>query len=95
MEGIYSAVILVGIILIIVLYLLPRYGPHYRSKLTCPDCNRQFTYHWIPGGSFLALRSGKMRKLKCPYCHKQSLYDVITNRIRKPKKNKPKNKKGK
>ena len=86
MVDLYIIVIIIGIAIIIGLYLLPRYGPHYRSRLTCPDCKKQFTYHWIPGGSFLSMRSGKLRRLKCPYCQKRSLYNIVAYRI---KKNKP------
>jgi len=90
MVDLYVVVILVGLALMAVLFLLPRYGPHYRSRLICPDCKKQFTYHWIPGGSLLSLRSGKLRRLKCPYCRRQSLYNVVAARIQKPKTSKRK-----
>jgi DNA-directed RNA polymerase subunit RPC12/RpoP len=76
-------VILVGMISILILFLLPRYGPHYRSRLTCPKCKKEFTFHWLPGGSFLSFRSGKLRRLRCPYCHEHAMYNITATRIRK------------
>jgi DNA-directed RNA polymerase subunit RPC12/RpoP len=85
----FIAVPVVAVVMLIVFILLPRYGPHYKSRLTCPDCKKQFTFHWIPGGSFIAMRSGKLRRLKCPYCHHQAIYNIVAARIRK---NNPQNK---
>jgi len=65
--------------------LLPRYGPHYTSRLTCPNCKKQFNYHWIPGATFTSLRYGNKRRLHCPYCHQQSTFEVAKTRISKAK----------
>lgn len=63
--------------------LLPRYGPHYTSRLFCPRCKKQFYFHWVPGASFNALRYGNKRPLKCPYCHEKSMFEIASTRISK------------
>jgi hypothetical protein len=87
-------ILLIAIPVIVVLFtilfiLLPRYGPHYTSRLTCPRCKKQFNYHWIPGATFTSLRYGNKRHLKCPYCHQPAVYDITRTRVAKPKPAKP------
>jgi len=50
---IYAAV--TAVIFVAVFMLLPRYGPHTISRLTCPKCKKKFNYHWVPGASFISL----------------------------------------
>ena len=78
---IYAAV--TAIIFVAVFMLLPRYGPHTISRLTCPYCKKKFNYHWVPGASFISLYRGNNRRLKCPYCHKVSNFDIASTRISK------------
>ena len=66
--------------------LLPRYGPHYISRLTCPNCKRYFNFHWIPGATITSLIYRNKRTLKCPYCHVKSSYDIMSTRVSKSKK---------
>jgi hypothetical protein len=54
---------------------------HYTSALTCPKCDRQFEYGWVPGASFGALRLGRGRYLKCPLCKGWSTFDVVDTRV--------------
>jgi len=70
----------------ILFVLLPRYGPHYTSRLLCPNSKRQFFYHWIPGATLMSLRYGNKRHLKCPYCHIQNTFEIAKTRVSKPKK---------
>ncbi|MGD0643677.1 MAG: hypothetical protein ABSA75_02090 [Candidatus Bathyarchaeia archaeon] len=63
--------------------LLPRYGPHSISRLTCPKCKKKFNYHWVPGASFISLYRGNNRRLHCPYCRQVSTFDIASTRIRK------------
>lgn len=70
--------------------LLPRYGPHYTSRLTCPNCKRHFNYHWVPGATLTSLRYGNRRRLHCPYCHELSTYEIAKTRISKAQPAKPK-----
>jgi hypothetical protein len=65
--------------------LLPRYGPHYTSKLTCLHCKKQFNYHWIPGATFTSLRYGNKRRLTCPFCKTLSTFDIAQTRVSTPK----------
>jgi len=65
--------------------LLPRYGPHYTSRLTCPNCKKIFNFHWIPGATITSIVYRGRRNLKCPYCHVKSNYDVMSTRVTKPK----------
>ena len=74
-------VIVVGFTVLFI--LLPRYGPHYTSRLTCPNCKKQFNYHWIPGATFTSLRYGNKRRLHCPYCKKLSTFEIAHTRISK------------
>jgi hypothetical protein len=73
----------VGALLLFI--LLPRYGPHYTSRLTCPNCKKIFNFHWIPGATITSLLYRNKRNLKCPYCHVKSNYDIMTTRVIKPK----------
>jgi hypothetical protein len=63
--------------------LLPRYGPHTISRLTCPKCKRKFNYHWVAGLSFISLYRGSKRRLHCPYCHEVSIYEISLTKISK------------
>jgi DNA-directed RNA polymerase subunit RPC12/RpoP len=65
----------------IVYTVLPRFGPHYTSRLTCSKCGKQFDYNWLPGGSFTAVRLGKERYMRCPLCHEWSTFDIWSTRI--------------
>jgi DNA-directed RNA polymerase subunit RPC12/RpoP len=73
---------------LVLLILLPRYGPHYISKLTCPRCQKNFNFHWIPGATITSLIRRNYRVLKCPYCHTKSTYDIAATRVAAPKKQK-------
>lgn len=70
-------------IFVAVFMLLPRYGPHAVSRLTCPKCKRQFNYHWVPGASFISLYRGNNRRLHCPYCHEVSNFNIAVTRLNK------------
>jgi len=82
-------IVVIGFLIIFI--LLPRYGPHYTSRLTCPNCKKAFNFHWIPGATFTSLVYRNNRKLKCPYCNVKSTFNVMSTRVKKLKKN-PKNK---
>jgi hypothetical protein len=70
---------------VILFVLLPRYGPHYISRLTCPNCRKTFNFHWVPGATITSLVYRGRRQLKCPYCHVKSTFDIMATRARKPK----------
>ncbi|XES77477.1 MAG: hypothetical protein ACBZ72_01050 [Candidatus Bathyarchaeia archaeon] len=72
--------------------LLPRYGPHYTSRLTCPHCRKQFNFHWVPGATLTSLRYGNRRRLHCPYCNMLSTFEIAKTRISKTKSTKPQSK---
>ena len=76
-------VVIVAAVFIVVFLLLPRYGPHAVSRLTCPHCKGQFNYHWVPGASFISLYRGNMRRLKCPYSHEVASYNIAVTRLSK------------
>jgi hypothetical protein len=81
---------------VVLMILLPRYGPHYTSKLTCPSCRKSFNFHWIPGATITSIIRRNYRVLKCPYCHTKSTFDIMATRAATPKKPKePKAAKGK
>jgi hypothetical protein len=84
--------LIVVIVFLALLTLLPRYGPHYTSRLTCPNCKKSFNFHWIPGATITSMIYRGRRNLKCPYCHVKSNYDIMSTRVRKPKPQKPKSK---
>jgi hypothetical protein len=78
-------VIVVAIGFVLLFFILPRYGPHYTSRLTCPNCRKSFNFHWIPGATITSLFRRNYRDLKCPYCHKKSTYDIASTRVSTPK----------
>jgi hypothetical protein len=75
----------VAIGFVVLFVLLPRYGPHYTSRLTCPNCRKSFNFHWVPGATITSLVYRGRRSLKCPYCHVKSTYDIMSTRVSKPK----------
>jgi len=76
--------VLIVVIGVIVYLLFPRVrGIHLTSRLICPECGKQFDYPWIPGGSFSAVRLGTKRYMQCPYCHKWSIFEIWSTRIKK------------
>jgi DNA-directed RNA polymerase subunit RPC12/RpoP len=78
--------IVVAIGFVVLFFVLPRWGPHYTSRLTCPNCRKTFNFHWIPGATIASLIQRNYRTLKCPYCHRKSTFDVAATRVAKPKK---------
>jgi uncharacterized protein YbaR (Trm112 family) len=76
-------IIVTAAVFIVIFILLPRYGPHAISLLTCPKCKGQFKYHWVPGASFISIYRGNTRRLKCPYCREVSTYNIATTRLSK------------
>jgi DNA-directed RNA polymerase subunit RPC12/RpoP len=85
----------VAIGFVIIFILLPRYGPHYTSRLTCPNCKKTFNFHWIPGATITSLIRRNYRDLKCPYCHRKATYDIGATRTRTAKTTKPQKTKAK
>ncbi|MCW4028559.1 MAG: hypothetical protein NWE92_02785 [Candidatus Bathyarchaeota archaeon] len=77
--------IVVAIGFIILFFVLPRWGPHYTSRLTCPNCKKTFNFHWIPGATITSIMNRNHRKLKCPYCHIQNNYEIAATRVRTAK----------
>ena len=77
--------LVVAIGFVILFILLPRFGPHYTSRLTCPNCRKSFNFHWVPGATITSLVYRGRRQLKCPYCHVKSTYDITSTRVTKPK----------
>ncbi len=81
-----SALFLVVAIGFVILFiLLPRFGPHYTSRLTCPNCRKSFNFHWVPGATITSIVYRGRRQLKCPYCHVKSTYDIMSTRVAKPR----------
>jgi len=89
-DVISALFIVVAIGFLIIFYVLPRYGPHYTSRLTCPNCRKSFNFHWIPGATLTSLIRRNYRVLKCPYCHIKSTFDIAATRVSTPKKTKVK-----
>ena len=79
------AIAFAGLVTIfVVIYLLGRYrsakhggrGFVQRSRLTCPKCHGTFDYTWVPGGALTAVRLGPSRYMRCPICHRWSVFNV-------------------
>lgn len=82
MNGIGLVVIAVILVVSFIIYkVLPSKGYGYLSKLTCTKCSHTFDYRWIPGGSFTAIRLGTKRYMRCPSCHKWSMFDIWSTRV--------------
>lgn len=56
-------------------------GLHYASRLAYPKCRSEFEYAWLPGGSFTAVRLGKLRYMRCPKCKRWSWFNIWSTRI--------------
>jgi len=76
-------VVITAVLFVVIFMLLPRFGPHAVSRLTCPKCKKKFNYHWVPGASFISIYRGNTRRLKCPYCHEVAIYNIATTRLSK------------
>ncbi|MGE5555276.1 MAG: hypothetical protein ACM3UY_03285 [Methanocella sp.] len=86
MDFIMLLFLITAIGFVILMFLLPRYGPHYTSKLTCPRCHKSFNFHWVPGATITSLIRRNYRVLKCPYCHTKATYDIGATRVATPRK---------
>ena len=86
----FPVILLIGVaipaVVIAVLVVLPRFGPHYTSRLTCPRCSKTFDYRWVPGASLTAVRLGPTRFMRCPLCHQWSDFDIASTRVQGPEK---------
>jgi hypothetical protein len=85
MDLIYILVPVVVVGFFVFFILLPRYGPHYVSRLTCLNCRRGFNFHWVPGATLTSLRYGNRRRLKCPYCGQVNTFDIASTRVSQSK----------
>jgi len=83
------APITIGVILVAIYLAAPRFGPHYTSRLTCPKCGKTFDYHWLPGGSFSAIRLGTKRYMRCEICKKWSTFSIVSTIVKPDKTRKP------
>ncbi|MDG6906176.1 MAG: hypothetical protein JRN20_10375 [Nitrososphaerota archaeon] len=82
------------VVVLVAIYLaMPRFGPHYTSRLKCPKCGKEFDYDWLPGGSFTAVRLGTKRYMSCPLCKKWSTFDILSTIVPPPKDDKGSDKK--
>jgi len=84
----------VGVVVGVVLFLVVFYihilrrgrrigtrGVFQRSRLTCSKCGTTFDFDWFPGGSFTAVRLGKVRYMSCPVCHRWSTFNIYDTMI--------------
>jgi phage FluMu protein Com len=82
MDLVYILVPVVAVGFLVFFILLPRYGPHYTSRLVCPNCKKAFNFHWVPGATLASLRFGnRRRRLKCPYCGRVNAFDIASTRV--------------
>jgi hypothetical protein len=51
------------------------------SHLKCPKCASEFDYAFVPGASFTSVRLGTSRYIRCPVCHKWSVFDLRSTRV--------------
>ncbi|MDR2203456.1 MAG: hypothetical protein LBE76_04015 [Nitrososphaerota archaeon] len=84
-ELVYVLTPIVVIGFFVFFILLPRYGPHYTSRLICPNCRKAFNFHWVLGATLTSLRFGNNRRLKCPYCGQVNTFNITSTRVSKPK----------
>jgi hypothetical protein len=81
MEIVYILAPIVVVGFVVFFILLPRYGPHYKSRLVCPNCRKVFNFHWVPGATLTSLRYGNRRRLKCPYCHQVPRPGLVSRKL--------------
>ncbi len=53
------------------------HGVVRENTLTCPKCNEQFNYQFVPGASLTSLRLGNRRYMKCPLCGRWSVIKIV------------------
>jgi hypothetical protein len=41
-----------------------------RAHLTCPKCDQEFDYDFIPGAAIRAIRLAGRHYMACPLCHR-------------------------
>jgi hypothetical protein len=51
-------------------------GLTWTRHLKCPKCGGEFDYEFVPGASFTAIRLGTSRYMRCPLCHKFSVFSM-------------------
>ena len=82
--------ITVGVVLVLVVFYIQilrrgrrigTRGIFQRSRLTCLKCGTTFDYDWFPGGSFTAVRLGKVRYMSCPVCHRWSTFNIYDTMV--------------
>ena len=79
---------IVGIVVLVVIILalaVSRRGEAggliQQSHLKCPKCSIEFDYAYLPGASFTSVRLGGSRFLRCPNCHKWSVFNIWKTRV--------------
>jgi hypothetical protein len=45
--------------------------------LVCPKCGASFDYEYVPGASATAIRLGTKRYMRCPVCHRFSMFPMV------------------
>jgi hypothetical protein len=48
----------------------------WTRHLKCPKCGGEFDYEFVPGASLTAIRLGTSRYMRCPLCHKFSVFSL-------------------
>jgi len=81
MDLLYVVIPIVIVGFVVLFILLPRYGPHYTSRLVCPNCRKFFSFHWVPGATLTSLRFGNKRRLRCPYCGQVNTFEIASTRV--------------
>ena len=83
----YISIGIAIVILVIIIVFMARSrrgavaGPVQLSHLKCTKCNSEFDYAFLPGGSFTSIRLGGSRYLRCPVCHKWSMFNIRDTRV--------------
>ena len=83
----YIGIIIAIVIIVVVVSLMSvarrrgAGGAVLLSHLKCKKCNSEFDYAFLPGGSFTSLRLGNSRYLRCPVCHKLSIFNIWDTRV--------------
>ena len=81
--------IIIGVVILVLVVLFMIFarrgnrmgGVVQMAHLKCPKCNSEFDYEYVPGASFTSIRLGESRFLRCPVCHKWSMFNVWKTRV--------------
>ncbi len=80
--------LVIGVVILVIVIVLMLFGQRRRvsgliqlSHLKCPKCGSEFDYSFLPSASFTSIRLWNSRYLRCPDCHKWSVFNINNTKV--------------